>query len=151
MIQYLFFCVWLSLLNITFVKFMLGQYLWLVHSHCCSDDRHLGSLEIRAVTNSAAMNIHIRVVWCTCICISVGYIYSSESAGSRTSHILSFSRYCQTGFQLIVSNLNTVNYFPVVLMSGLVTNELKHYHLKATTTLTSFYCPQCNWTVSSTW
>ena len=45
-------------------------------------------------------------------------------------------------FNMIVSNVNILNYFPVDLMPGLVTTELKHEHLKATTTLTSFYCPQ---------
>lgn len=79
------------------MKFMLSLYLWFIHSHCCSVVGQLGSFQLGALTKSAAMNIltlHMSFGIHTYICTSVGYIYRNEIAGSKNSHIVSFSRYC---------------------------------------------------------
>lgn len=80
---YVIFCVWFSLPNIMFVKFMFSLYVWFVHSHHCSVDGYLGFFQLGAVTNSATMNILIHVFRCTYICISVEYIHRNEISGQR--------------------------------------------------------------------
>lgn len=97
----------------------------------CSADRHWGSFQFRAVTNSAAMDILTRVSGAHVYAFLFGaYIGMKELTGQRRVLYLALVDTAKQVFNVIVSNRNILNYFPVDFMPGVVTTEQKPEHLK---------------------
>ena len=111
----LFFCDWVISLRMIFSRcshflknlvkslFLVAeQYsiVYMYHNFCIhsSSEGHLGSFQLLAIINRAAMNIvvHISLL---CIKVSLGYMPRSGIAGSSGSTISNFLRYRQTDFQ----------------------------------------------------
>lgn len=143
-IQHILFCVWLSLLNIIFVKNLYCHYIcslsllfcwWTFrffpirgsYTECCNEHYY------------TCLLVHIY------ICISVGYTYRTDIAGSKKSHEVSLSRYCQTGLQSGCVKYEYFKLFPSWIKArfGNCWTWKKHEYLKAVITLISFYCSQC--------
>ena len=66
-----------------------------IHS---SSEVHLGSFQLLAIINRAAMNIVVHI-FLLCIEVSLGYMPRSGTAGSSGSTMSNFLRYRQTDFQ----------------------------------------------------
>lgn len=122
-ICYIFFCVWLLLLNITFVIFIcIALWSCSFPSHCCIVLRCVntirciysfcywwpyGSLQFGAFRKSAAMPIRVHSSFGGHVCIFLRHIYWGEKllAHRTWSLIFSFNRQCQRVFQSYCTNL----------------------------------------------
>lgn len=87
-------------------------------------NRHLYCFQLGAITNILLWINSLCIIWCTKLCISLGYILQSGIAWSWIMCIYSVSSYCQTVSLGVCTNLDSME---------------RIYHLLYTFHLLGFY------------